>query len=136
MHTEPLVEAMPADLETGPLVQIRPDGAIVLYIVDDRQVVATLVMDGFQAGMFAAMLLQGARNAMEIHGLPQPTVPNPQGCPEAPPNQAFVMGNPQTGSNTLLMTFGHAQVGFRFDTESLRMLVQTLGALGAEGTAH
>lgn len=136
MAIEPLVEAMPADLQTGPLVQIRPDGQIVLYIVENRQVVATFVMDGFQAGMFAAMLLQGARNAMEIRGLPEPAIPSPQGFPEAPPNQATVIGDEQTNSKTLLMTFGQAQVGFRFDTESLRMLVQALRAPGAEGRAH
>lgn len=137
MAIEPLVEPMPVDLRTGPLIQVRQDGRLVLFLVEDRVAIASHVMDGFQAGMLATILMHGARNATELRGLPPIGVPNPRGFPEVAPNEAHLAQNKQTGSHVLLLTFGQAQIGFRFDTESLRQLTQTMAALGADASrAH
>lgn len=111
-------------------LQIRTsDGEIVLEIVEGESVVAGTRMQGKDAGLFAAALLDCAR-ALGAKQSPQASE-EPKFLPLRP--STITLGpTPEPNSQAMVFAFGDARIGVSISQQNLTAIGEGFLALGAD----
>jgi len=128
------VDPIPPDLKHGAKIEVRPEGRVIVFAVEDGEPSGFFTTGNPEAGVIAAQLLNTARTSQESAKLPLPDSGQTHAYPEVTPSMIGIGPSRNKDSACLIMICGQAQIGFSLETSVLRDLAQTLLALTATGT--
>ena len=125
---------IPPDLKHGAKIELRPDGRVIVFAVEDGEATGFFTTGNPDAGVIASQILNTARASQESAKLPLPDTAQTHSYPEVTPSMVAIGPSRNKNSACLIMICGQAQIGFSLEISVLRELAQTLQALTASGT--